>query len=211
MDTTGRFLQLAWNIDGEDGWFRDESPLRHSVTLMPRLAEILGERRTRALDCIGAVTGPGSFTGIRIGVSTVKAFAYANPELKVFAPNALRVKAADVEAKGGDVVVAAADGGNKIYYVAVYSGEHELLPPSALTLPRLEAFLDTIDEPSILTGDIDGAASPANMQRAVFASDRTGLFLIMNRAVAAGDFIDYRALEPLYVQIPQAEKDLLKK
>jgi len=67
------------------GIHRDSSALMHSQTLMPAIAEILGEKRLKAIDCIGVVVGPGSFTGVRIGITTAKAFAFCDPRLKLVA------------------------------------------------------------------------------------------------------------------------------
>lgn len=52
----------------------------HSENLMPILAEILTKNQLKLtdIDLISCCTGPGSFTGIRIGVATVKALAEVN-------------------------------------------------------------------------------------------------------------------------------------
>ncbi|HPD00330.1 MAG TPA: tRNA (adenosine(37)-N6)-threonylcarbamoyltransferase complex dimerization subunit type 1 TsaB [Acetivibrio sp.] len=51
----------------------------HSQTLMPMVKQILGdlEMAPEDIDVFAASVGPGSFTGLRIGVTTVKAMAYA--------------------------------------------------------------------------------------------------------------------------------------
>jgi tRNA threonylcarbamoyladenosine biosynthesis protein TsaB len=51
----------------------------HSQTLMPMVKQILGdlEMAPEDIDVFAASTGPGSFTGLRIGVTSIKAMAYA--------------------------------------------------------------------------------------------------------------------------------------
>ncbi len=53
--------------------------LTHSQTFMPMIASALAESELKAedIDVFAAVNGPGSFTGLRIGVSAVKALAHA--------------------------------------------------------------------------------------------------------------------------------------
>ena len=57
----------------------DNAMLKHSVTLMPEIEALLESSNTALceIDVFCAVVGPGSFTGIRIGVSTIKALAYS--------------------------------------------------------------------------------------------------------------------------------------
>ena len=51
----------------------------HSERLLPAIERLLHDAGVtlRDMDAIAVVTGPGSFTGIRIGVATAKGFAYA--------------------------------------------------------------------------------------------------------------------------------------
>lgn len=57
-----------------------DNGLTHSENLMPILAEILTKNQLKLadIDLLSCCTGPGSFTGIRIGVATVKALAEVN-------------------------------------------------------------------------------------------------------------------------------------
>jgi tRNA threonylcarbamoyladenosine biosynthesis protein TsaB len=204
IDTAGKYLQIAYSLNGAEGYMRDDSPLKHSETLMPRIAELLGAERTRAADVFGVTTGPGSFTGIRIGVTTVKALAYADPRLNIAAFTTLAVRAENV---GGGRVVSVADGGNRTYYAAVYSDGAELTPPQCFTPVRLKAFLEGIKEPAVVTGDIAGMDIPKKLKREFFDNDRIGLFRVTEKIIAAGSFISGADLSPLYIQLPQAEKD----
>ena len=55
------------------------SGLTHSRTLLPMAEDMLknAELTIRDVDCFAVAQGPGSFTGIRIGVSTVKGLSWA--------------------------------------------------------------------------------------------------------------------------------------
>ena len=80
VDTSGKSLSLSLC---EDDRLIAELTLQqgynHSVTQMPMLEQLLAacELTVRDIDLFVSTIGPGSFTGIRIGVSSVKAMAYA--------------------------------------------------------------------------------------------------------------------------------------
>lgn len=79
-DTTGKSLSIALTRAGR---LLGETSLHlgfnHSVTLMPQIQILLAscDCRLADVDLFACAVGPGSFTGIRIGVSAVKAMAYA--------------------------------------------------------------------------------------------------------------------------------------
>lgn len=80
IDTTSENLVIAF-YDGQKtySFISQEGSKRHNSLLMPSVDSILNEAKCdiKDVDCFACVVGPGSFTGIRIGVSTVKALAFA--------------------------------------------------------------------------------------------------------------------------------------
>ncbi|MBQ9276446.1 MAG: tRNA (adenosine(37)-N6)-threonylcarbamoyltransferase complex dimerization subunit type 1 TsaB [Clostridia bacterium] len=80
IDTTSQNLCLVL-IDGEKTFASEHEVGKsgHSKVLMPYLDELLSHANVKVdeLDTIGVVVGPGSFTGIRIGVATATALAFS--------------------------------------------------------------------------------------------------------------------------------------
>lgn len=79
IDTSGDLIVIAKNGDLSKTEYLKGCNTKHSVTLMPYVEQTLKAVKLELcdLDFLAVVTGPGSFTGIRIGVSTVKALAFA--------------------------------------------------------------------------------------------------------------------------------------
>lgn len=80
LDTCDRTAGVAVAVGGEVRcWRVEHSPLRHSVRLLALVEESLAgagvERED--LDGIAVTRGPGSFTGVRVGVATAKGLAFA--------------------------------------------------------------------------------------------------------------------------------------
>lgn len=80
VDTSGKTLSVAV-LKGEVpvAELSLSTGYRHGVTLQPAIEYVLGQAdlKVKDVDLIAVTTGPGSFTGIRIGLSSVKAMAYA--------------------------------------------------------------------------------------------------------------------------------------
>ena len=80
IDTSTDYLSLAV-MDGEKVVARihKKAPRSHSSLLVPMIDRILTKARLklRSLDGFILSAGPGSFTGLRIGVATVKGLAYS--------------------------------------------------------------------------------------------------------------------------------------
>lgn len=78
IDTSGDYLTvIATNGDKKTIEFFPATGVRHSVTLMPRLESAIKSvgLNLNDVDFVCSTVGPGSFTGIRIGVSTAKGIA----------------------------------------------------------------------------------------------------------------------------------------
>lgn len=80
IDTTSTGLSIALVKNGEMfSYTKEIGKSGHSATLMPSVKAMLDEHEVDVndIDVIGVVVGPGSFTGIRIGVSAMIALAFA--------------------------------------------------------------------------------------------------------------------------------------
>ena len=122
LDTSGKSVSAAVAEDGclmSHIWFRHGKT--HAETLMPCIEATLSglEIKLSEIDVFAVVSGPGSFTGLRIGISTIKALAYANkkPVAGIPTHDALAKNLEDC----GDTLICPVIGANKdLIYQAVY-------------------------------------------------------------------------------------------
>lgn len=133
IDTSSRYLTvLAHNSNGRTALrYIPDCAMRHSVILMDEIDRALGEAGLTPAECgfFAAVTGPGSFTGIRIGVAAVKGFAVATDK-KLCGVTAFELIAYNVNSASFYVVI---DAAHAHYYVCGFDGQKNVtLPPSYL-------------------------------------------------------------------------------
>lgn len=129
IDSSSRYLTVLAQ-KGEKQTFRhlSDCAMRHSVILMDEVDKALKEIDLAPSECdfFAAVTGPGSFTGIRIGISTAKGFATALDK-PLASLTSFELIAYNVEDENFYVVIDAAHGA---YYVCGYGKDKkEILPP----------------------------------------------------------------------------------
>lgn len=192
--------------------------LTHSQSIMPMVDAALraGGITAQDVDLFAAVVGPGSFTGVRIGVSTVKALSHATgkPCIGVDALEALAAGAGGFDG----VICPILDARAQQVYGAVFAPGFppaRLMPDCAM---KLTEYLDAVEAMSgraLFIGDGANAFAPVLKERmgdgACFApvhlsSLRAGsaAALAMHYAPQAGDYL---SLSPLYLRAPQAERE----
>ena len=84
IDTSGKnLIVIAKNGDKEEIFFDPDCGLNHSVTLMDAVEQTAQKIQLdlSSVDFFSCTLGAGSFTGIRIGVSTIKALCFAYKKL----------------------------------------------------------------------------------------------------------------------------------
>jgi len=200
---------------GEINW---NSPQTHSERLLAAVDFLLTAQKWTPddLDGFALAAGPGSFTGIRIGMSTVKALALAadKPVAPVSNLSALAFK---LRRPAGRLLCPLIDARKQEVYSGLFEYRDRNLrelvpqgvyPPDALfaRLPahRVIHFLGT--GTTVFRGKIqqyfrDKARFP---QRTPFIAYEVGL--LGRELLARGGGIDCRDLEPLYIRKSQAEE-----
>ena len=196
--------------------------LTHSVTLMPLLDGML---KTAGLtlddmDIIAVAQGPGSFTGIRIGVSAAKGLAWAKalPCCGVSTLEAMAYGVTDFEG----VVVGAMDARRQQVYNALFRTENgrvtRLCEDRAVAMELVAEELAAIPEPKLIVGD--GAvllydflqkagigcrlSSPLHRQQSA-----AGVALAAEHLAAQGLTCSAQELQPVYLRLSQAERERL--
>ncbi|MDD6275064.1 MAG: tRNA (adenosine(37)-N6)-threonylcarbamoyltransferase complex dimerization subunit type 1 TsaB [Clostridiaceae bacterium] len=193
------------------------SGLTHSSTLLPMAQSLLANAGLSMadVDVLAVAHGPGSFTGLRIGVSLVKGLAFERdlPCVGVSTLEALAncmprrdaVLCAVMDARAGQVYHANFD----------LSGEVpvRLCEDRAVTLAELREELSAIDRPVLLAGDgahlltDAGEPVPENLR----LQNAYGVARLAARVYAAGGDFSAAALRPEYLRLPQAERERLAK
>lgn len=192
--------------------------LTHSERLMPIVDGCfrLAGWQPGDIDIVAVVSGPGSFTGVRIGVSTAKGIAGALGK-PVVALNTLEVLAASFTGFGG-AVVPMLDARREQVYCAVYdSGLGERLPPCAMKAEELLAHPAVAEaQAAMFLGD--GALAFHHLIESVLGSKAkfAPAHLMLQRAGAAawlgwknaqeGRIMDAADLRPLYLRKSSAEQ-----
>ena len=136
LDTSGPEAGVALMRDGALIYEATAvNKLTHSVNLMPMVEEALlrAGQSVGDVSLLAAVVGPGSFTGVRIGVSAVKAMAFAR-QRPVIGVNALEALAHGLVGEDRLICPIRDARAGQVYGAAFFRGER-LMADAALKLP----------------------------------------------------------------------------
>lgn len=219
VDTSGPVCGVA--ILTEQGIVYDcaaVNKLTHSTNLMPMVDAALAATglTIRDMDRLAVVTGPGSFTGVRIGVSTVKGLAHAAGKPCV-AVDALEAMAAGAGEFGGIICPIQDARAGQVYGAAfVHGGERpeRLLDNAPMKLEEYVEAIRSIGDRFLFLGD----GMPVHRARlqellgeaAVFAPPHMAFLRPAAAAHLASlekDEVDYLKLMPMYLRAPNAERN----
>ena len=198
------------------------SGLTHSQTLMVMAEDLLKVCGKTAADVthLAVAAGPGSFTGVRIGVSAAKGFAWG-AELPVYGVSTLEAMALSLGIWEGHICCCM-DARRKQVYNAIFLAEGGALTritgDRALSLEELQTELEHIDGPIYLVGD--GAAlahQSLDLPERILPPEHrqhqraSGVALAAIEAMKRGESADGAALQPNYLRMSQAERERLEK
>ena len=222
IDTSGPAASCAVTADGAvKELIAMNRGLTHSETIMPALDQVMSAAGLRCdqVDCFAAVAGPGSFTGVRIGVCAAKGLAHAwnKPCARIDALEALAMNYQGfdglacpiLDARRGQVYCAAFDMKNGL--------PERVLPDGAM---ELAAFLEQLpgDRRLVFLGDglrvheariremlPDAVIAPANMR------DLRADAACLLAEARPEEWMEPKMLTPIYLRAPQAERERAKR
>lgn len=194
------------------------SGLTHSRTLLPMVEDMLKNCETdlSQVDAVAVSHGPGSFTGVRIGVSAAKGLAFAldKPAIAVSTLAAMARNAAFADG----LIVCAMDARRNQVYNANFAAENGAL--TRLTEDRAIALADLAEElrsdprPITVVGDgarlchdfLENAGLPCRLAPAhLVMQNAVSVALEAEALAAAGELLTAQELLPFYLRPPQAE------
>ena len=203
--------------------FFQNNGLTHSVTLLPMADDLL--RRCgvtlERVDVVAVAAGPGSFTGLRIGVAAAKGLAW--PGNKPCAPcSTLESMAWPLAHLEGRLIVCAMDARRQQVYNALFlargGGLERLTPDRAISLAELGEELKKYENPKIAVGD--GAQLCYNTlaeqvpglelaPRHLRQQSAWGVARAAEELIARGELVSGEQLVPVYHRLSQAERERL--
>ena len=158
IDTTSTGFSIALVKNGEMfSYTKEIGKSGHSATLMPSVKAMLDEHEVDVndIDVIGVVVGPGSFTGIRIGVSAMTALAFATGAKRI-AITAFELIAynrrdciAGVDAGHGNLYLAECQNGKVVKQSFVENGQNDSLDAAKIDFEPLASVDETLAKVAI--------------------------------------------------------------
>ena len=195
IDTSGKNLTVI--IKKGDKIFKThdlECGVNHSVELMPKVEELLeqAEFDLSDADFFACVVGAGSFTGIRIGVASVKAmcYAYKKPSLSITSFDTIAYN------EIGGRVLSVIDAKHNGFYVCGYNNDKVDFAPAYLTRDKVEELAKDYKVLSF---------APISGFDVKVVSVADGLINAIEKKIDEISF-DPQNLIPLYVRKSQAEE-----
>ncbi len=119
---------------------------------MPRIADLFNKSdiSPKSIDKIIVVNGPGSFTGIRIGLTIAKVYAWAL-NIPITTISSLEAMAYSYCRKS--VRIPIIDARRNYSYAAIYDGDKTILKPSYIENQKLLTYIEKLDGCVLITND----------------------------------------------------------
>ena len=209
IDTSTSSLSVCISQDDDIiGEINLNNGLVHSTTLMPAIENLftmLNFDKSK-LSHIAVSVGPGSFTGIRIGVATANAFSLALgiPVISVSSLDAMAMNFTSYEG----IVITTIDAQRDTYYVGVYRARNskleKIIENTIMSDEELEEYIQNRKEKVLLAGEKRDISSCDNV---IFANPYDNYIKSSNIAMLSKELKDedITFANPVYMRKSQAE------
>ena len=198
--------------------------LTHSQTLLSMAEDMLKSCGLAPGDvqAVAVAAGPGSFTGVRIGVAAAKGFAWG-AELPCCGVSTLEAMAENLGVYDG-YVLPVMDARRSQVYNALFLAEKGVLTrlreDRAISLEELAADIQELEKPVFLVGDgsqLTYQALKERLPQLVLPPEHrmhqraAGVALVAEKMLLRGEGCDAASLQPNYLRLSQAERERLER
>ncbi len=223
LDSSATVASVALSEDGRLlAEFTVNNGNTHSETLLPMVESLLKTYGTEPseIDVFAATTGPGSFTGVRIGAATVKGLAFGSgkPCIEV---STLEAIAENLAARDG-LICPVMNARRSQVYTALFRSEGgmltRLMDDSAISIEELDGLLSGYGEPISFAGDgygitLEGlrATEALDTPERLRYQSAASVGAVAYRHLLSGDSVSDKELKVTYLRPSQAERTRMEK
>lgn len=211
----GEKLLAGYNID--NGLTQSELLLPMAENMLKSLGLSFGD-----VELLACAVGPGSFTGVRIGVALVKGIAFGR-NIPCVSVSTLDELAENLRGLDG-IIVPCMDARRQQVYTATYKGAgkelEKLTEDRAIPISELADELRGYDLPIYLSGDGYAVAKRGLEAAGIKVEDTPELLITENaysvakiavRKYESGEYVNDLEIAPTYLRMPQAERERLER
>ncbi|MFL5730011.1 MAG: tRNA (adenosine(37)-N6)-threonylcarbamoyltransferase complex dimerization subunit type 1 TsaB [Cytophagaceae bacterium] len=210
IETSSKICSVALHEDGKLRAYEEVVQERsHSEQITVLIGKVLESVPAVNLSAIAVSMGPGSYTGLRIGVSTAKGLCYALG-LPLLAVNTLQIIAARTNAEGNPekyMVCPMIDARRMEVYTARFNHENNFIDETQAMILDEHSFADLLKSQKIIFSG-DGSGKLKNLlgaqSNALFADDMLPSAKFMGalayQLFTEGRFEDVAYFEPFYLK-----------
>ena len=198
--------------------------LTHSQTLLTMAEDLLKScgYTPKDVTAVAAAAGPGSFTGVRIGVAAAKGFAWG-AELPCYGVSTLEAMAKQLGIWQGYICPVMDARRSQVYNALFYAEAGNCIrirEDRAISLAELEEEIKNFKETVFLVGDgsilcyntlLEAVPNLVCPQEHRMHQRAAGVALVAKEMITRGDTADAAALVPNYLRLSQAERERLEK
>ena len=225
FETSAKAASVALTENGKLlGESYQNTGLTHSQTLMVMAENLLKQcgKTVNDITAVAVAEGPGSFTGVRIGVAAAKGFAWGL-SVPCYGISTLEAMALSLGVWEGHICACMDARRNQVYNARFFAAHGNLTrfkEDRAISLEDLKKELEHVLGPIFLVGDgaeltyktlskdIPNLILPPEHRRHQRA---VGVALLAEKKAAAGESGDGNALSPNYLRLSQAERERAEK
>jgi len=215
FDTSTSYESIALSSNGQIiADVTTKAKKTHSERLLPTLENLLSQTdmKMEEISAIAVSLGPGSFTGLRIGLSTAKGLCFGL-KLPLYVTSTLRSLANNASSVSSNIC-ALMDAGRDEFYYAMYSSDlTEIHKPS---FAKIEQIVQIIDTETLLIGPVSLTIKQAlsdtdvklNFARAIDCYPKASSLIDIIENQKGCDVYeadDIAKIEPLYIRKSAAE------